>query len=134
MRTSLLIIVGLLTGIVVLSACAGSRQSAPTPRQASQVVDTSEMAIGQALFAGTCAACHGSTGEGIEGLGPDLTTRAFVGHTSDEDLLNFIKTGRPASDPTNTTGVPMPPRGGNPNLTDEQLKEIITYLRSIYQE
>lgn len=106
----------------------GSSQSAPTPIQASGDV------TGQVLFAGTCAVCHGPTGESIEGLGPNLTTSEFVGNVSDEDLLDFIKAGRPVDDPTNTSGVPMPPKGGNQNLTDEQLLDIITYLHSIYKQ
>ncbi len=134
MQTRVLIVVLLLAGIVVVSACGGSSQSVPTPTQESQAIDRSEEALGQVLFTGTCAACHGPTGEGVEGLGRDLTTSEFVGNASDEDLLGFIKAGRPADDPANTSGVPMPPKGGNQSLTDEQLLDIITYLHSIYKQ
>jgi hypothetical protein len=41
-----------------------------------------------------------------------------------------MTTGRDTSDPLNTTGIPMPPRGGNPSLTDDQLRWVIAYLRS----
>src|SRR5262245_12556437 len=34
-------------------------------------------AAGQSLFTGTCSACHGPAGEGIQGLGKDLTTSQF---------------------------------------------------------
>jgi hypothetical protein len=60
-----------------------------------------------------------------------LTTSEFVGSVTEAELLGFIKTGRPGDDPANTSGVAMPPRGGNPALTDELLLDIITYVRSI---
>ena len=52
---------------------------------------------------------------------------------SDQELLDFIKTGRPISHPDNTTGVDMPPKGGNPALTDEQLTDIIAYIRTLHE-
>jgi disulfide bond formation protein DsbB len=42
-----------------------------------------------------------------------------------------LKKGRPASDPANTTKVDMPPKGGNPALTDQDLADIVTYVRSL---
>ena len=54
-------------------------------------------------------------------------------HLSDEQLLAFIKTGRPTSDPANTTGVDMPPKGGNPALTDAQIVDIIAFIRTLHQ-
>lgn len=89
--------------------------------------------VGHDLFVASCSACHGPGGEGMEGLGKPLNTSAFVANKSDSELLAFIKTGRPIWDPENTTGVDMPPKGGNPSLTDEQLSEIITYIRSIHK-
>ena len=55
----------------------------------------------------------------------------FVKGLSDQELLAFIKKGRPTSDPANTTGVDMPPKGGNPSLTDQQILDIIAYIRSL---
>ncbi|GAB4382466.1 MAG: hypothetical protein Kow0022_00040 [Phycisphaerales bacterium] len=89
--------------------------------------------VGHDLYVASCSACHGPGGEGMEGLGKPLNTSAFVASKSDSELLAFIKTGRPIWDPENTTGVDMPPKGGNPSLTDEQLSEIIAYIRSIHK-
>lgn len=47
-----------------------------------------------------------------------MTTSEFIKSQSDAQLVEFIKKGRPASDPANTTKVDMPPKGGNPALTD----------------
>jgi disulfide bond formation protein DsbB len=35
------------------------------------------------------------------------------------------------NEPENTTGVPMPPKGGNPALTDEQILEIIAFIHTL---
>ena len=107
---------------------------APAPTQANAAApaqtSTGDPAAGQVLFA-SCAACHGPTGGGIPGLGKDLTSSEFVSDKTDDELISFIKVGRDPSDPLNTTGMAMPPKGGNPALSDEDLFNILAYLRSI---
>jgi disulfide bond formation protein DsbB len=78
-------------------------------------------------------ACHGPDAKGIQGLGKDLTASEFVQTKTNMEMVAFLQTGRPASDPLNTTGVDMPPRGGNPAFTDQDLADIVAYLRSIQQ-
>lgn len=99
-----------------------------TPRLAS--IELKDHA-GFELFVSSCAACHGQGAEGIENQGLPLTTSGFVRSKSDEDLITFIKSGRPVWDPNNTTGIDMPPKGGNPAITDEQLQTIVDYLRAL---
>lgn len=86
---------------------------------------------GKELFAGTCAACHGPDAKGLPNLGKDLTTSTFVKSQSDQQLLEFIKKGRAPGEPGNTTGVAMPPKGGNPAMTDKDMTDVITFIRSI---
>ena len=81
----------------------------------------------------TCGACHGPEGKGVTGLGKDMTHSEFIAEKTDAELLEFIKVGRAPDDPLNTTGVLMPPKGGNPALTDQQLMDIIAYVRSIHE-
>lgn len=90
-----------------------------------------DAAKGQTAFSGTCAACHGAQAKGVTGLGKDLTSSAFAKGLNDAQLVSFIKQGRPSSDPANTTKVDMPPRGGNPSLSDGQLADIVAYLRTL---
>ncbi|MFN8613074.1 MAG: cytochrome c [Vulcanimicrobiota bacterium] len=85
---------------------------------------------GQKLYDSTCTACHAAGGVGITGLGKPLKGSPML-KLSDEDLLAFIKKGRDTSDPQNTTKVAMPPKGGNPALSDTDLTNIIAYLRSL---
>lgn len=124
MRRCLVVLLVVL--LMVLAACGGGggQPSAPATGKGDPVK-------GEQLFIVTCAACHGPKGEGVQGLGKDMTASAFIASQSDEQLLEFIKKGRDTSDPANTTGVAMPPKGGNPALTDEQLFDIIAYMRTL---
>ncbi|MEZ4768066.1 MAG: cytochrome c [Caldilineales bacterium] len=138
MRRTLFVLTLLAAALIVLAACGGGSQPAAAPAQPTVAPTQPPVAVGDAakgkeLFAGTCAACHGPAGEGVTGLGKPFTTSDFVPSQSDAELLAFLKVGRPTSDPANTTGVDMPPKGGNPALNDEQLMDIIAYIRTLHQ-
>jgi disulfide bond formation protein DsbB len=100
----------------------------PTPEPIIVVGDAS---VGETLFQSTCSACHGPDAKGLPNLGKDLTTSVFVRDLDDEELVTFITLGRPLDDPLNTTGVVMPPRGGNPALTDSDLLDIAAFIRTL---
>lgn len=139
--------VSLMILAVTLAACGSDEEPTPVPTTPpAAVVDPpataaapvaaasgGDVALGQQTFATTCAACHGPAGEGVQGLGKDMTTSAFIAGLSDEELMEFVKVGRRIDDPLNTTKVDMPPKGGNPALTDEQLINIIAFIRSIHK-
>lgn len=92
------------------------------------------IASGTKLFNTTCIACHGPGGVGIKGNGKALAKNDFVRGLNDDALLAFVKRGRDPSDPKNTTGIAMPPKGGNPALSDDDLLDIIAYLRTLQGE
>jgi mono/diheme cytochrome c family protein len=94
-------------------------------------VSAAEIARGGALYLRSCAACHGRMGQGIRGLGPDLRGSVFVAARSDETVVAFLKIGRRAGDPDNRTRIDMPPRGGNPGLTDADLAAIVAWMRTL---
>lgn len=128
----------LLLGGALLFAACGGKDEEPPPAPAAHsngavAVAQGDANAGKATFATTCAACHGPAGEGVQGLGKDMTTSEFIAGLSDAELMAFIKQGRPIGDPLNTTGVDMPPKGGNPALSDAQLADIIAYMRSIHK-
>ena len=87
---------------------------------------------GKTLFA-TCAACHGANGEGVTGLGKPFTTSEFITSKTDAELVEFLKVGRAVDDPLNTTGVAMPPKGGNPALSDQDLLDLVAFIRTLHQ-
>lgn len=99
----------------------------------SPVVVAGDVAAGQTTFNNRCTVCHGPGGEGIVGLGKPLTTSEFASGLTDDELLAFLQAGRPSDDPLNTTGIAMPARGGTPALSDDELVDVIAYLRTIAQ-
>ena len=93
--------------------------------------DGPDAAKGRALFMQSCTSCHGPNAEGLPRMGPNLRQSRFIAQTSDLRLIAFLKSGRPATDPKNTTGIPMPPRGGNLALGDDALADIVEFLRQV---
>lgn len=92
--------------------------------------DPALVARGQELFL-LCSACHGPDGRGLPNLGKDLVNSEFVRTQTDDQLVQFITTGRPIWDPLNTTGLDMPPKGGNPAMTTEDIHAVVAYIRSL---
>ena len=90
-----------------------------------------DAAAGETLYNTSCVACHGPAGAGVEGLGATLASSEFISGQSDEELVAFIIEGRPASHPDNVTGIDMPPKGGNPALSDGDILNIVAYLRTL---
>lgn len=87
---------------------------------------------GKRVYA-SCIACHGKDGAGVKGMGADLAHSAFVRGKSDSDLRNFIKTGRQPGAPDSVLNLNMPPKGGNPALKDNQIDDVVVFLRSLQQ-
>lgn len=134
------LVVALLLLAIGLAACGGGGAdeavetgSGGEVEEAAETGSGGDAQAGQQLFVSSCSSCHGPEGKGMPGLGSDLTTSAFVAGLSDSELVAFIKEGRPPDHPDNTTGVAMPPKGGNPSLSDEDLANIVAYIRSIHQ-
>ncbi len=124
MKVRLLTILSLLiAGSFMIAACGGPAATPEGP--------IGDAVAGKTKFESTCSTCHGPDAKGIAGLGKDLTTSEFAKGLSNQALVDFLKVGRPSSDPANTTGVDMPPRGGNPAFTDQDLVDIMTYVRTL---
>jgi disulfide bond formation protein DsbB len=117
--------------VSVLIATAPAPEAAPQPTVPTAGGESGDSGNGEQLFSQTCVACHGQGGVGIDGLGPTLIGNEFVGSLSDDDLVEFLNTGRPADHPDNESGITMPPKGGNPSLSDDDLADIAAYLRTL---
>jgi mono/diheme cytochrome c family protein len=129
------LVVVMVVTVLVLAAC-GADEDQPTSAEqpaAEAQAATGDATQGKQLFVATCSACHGPNGEGVQGLGKDMQHSEFIAGLTDAELVAFIKKGRPSSDPKNDTGIDMPPKGGNPALNDQQLLDIVAYIRSIHQ-
>lgn len=125
--------------IGIITAGCGGGDPAPAPdtsssgdsapaQQAGALVGDAEH--GEEIFT-TCAGCHGPDARGIQGLGKDLHSNEFIANMSDDEAVAFLKIGRPATHELNTTGVDMPPKGGNPAYSDQDLYDLIAYVRTL---
>ncbi len=97
---------------------------------AGHLLAAGNLGRGAAVFNGTCIACHGSDGSGnLPGV-PDLTGRTGLLSQSDAVLLKRMSEG------FQTPGSPMamPPRGGDPALTDADLTSVLKYMRTEFQK
>ena len=140
------LLASLAVGIMLVVACGGGEGdsgavSTPALADATAIPTTAPpppdtgpdpalIAEGQANF-GSCSACHGQDARGVPGLGKDLVESAFIDSLTDAELVAFIKVGRGPSDEGNTTGLAMPPKGGNPSLSDDDLTAIVAYINSL---
>lgn len=123
-----------------LRAAINAMTPSAVVRAASSTADDADGAIlqsrgdavrGATAYRASCASCHGPQGDGLANLGLPLHNTPFMQQTSDEQLHAFIVRGRPANDPASQLGRLMPPRGGNPFLSDPQVDDIIAFLRQL---
>ena len=114
------------------TAAAASDSGQDTQPDAADAA-VGDVAAGENVYKTTCFACHGPDAKGISGLGKSLHTAdsEFVRSKSDAELVAYINTGRSVDDPLNTTGVAMPPKGGNPSLTEQDMYDAVAYLRTL---
>lgn len=77
----------------------------------------SDVQDGGNLFRSNCVECHGVDGNLVAGV--DLAHGKFRRASTDDELINIIRTGIP--------GTPMPPG----NFTEFQAGTIVAYLRSL---
>lgn len=83
---------------------------------------------GKAIYDQTCVACHGVNGKGaIPGV-PDLTHKDGRMSQSDDVLLFNIINGLQSPGST----MAMPPKGGNSELSESDLRAVMGYLRSTF--
>ena len=133
----------LIAFLVVIFALAGCGGNDPEPTatpappkpaaEAGASALTGDAKAGEAVYMGTCIACHGPDAKGVVGLGKSLhpVDSEFIRSKTDEELVQFVLVGRTPDDPLNTTGVGMPAKGGNPAITEQQLHDVVAYIRDL---
>jgi mono/diheme cytochrome c family protein len=115
---------GLVFMLVLLGGFAAYRVRDPgLRRQAQRQQTTTYRRIGAQLFTANCAQCHGKEATG--GSAPTLNSKEFLKTTTDDQSRVLISGG--------VSGSAMPAWsfdfGGT--LTDEQVRQVVTYLRSL---
>lgn len=83
---------------------------------------------GAQVYKQTCVVCHGANGKGAVPGASNFTDPKGVLTKPDSVLLAHIINGY------QSPGSPMamPPRGGNPKLTDQDLKNALNYIRQTF--
>lgn len=82
---------------------------------------------GAQVFGETCVACHGADGKGaIEGV-PSLSK--LLTKPDDVLLRHMIEGFQSPGSP-----MPMPARGGNSDLTDQDLADVLAYMRKNFSK
>ena len=101
--------------VLALALFAGTAQAAELP--------------GKALYETTCLVCHGDDGKGAMPGVSDLTDARAVLAQPDAVLLKRIVEGY------QSPGSPMamPPKGGNPKLTEKDVVELLRYMRATFK-
>ena len=99
--------------------------------EVNRMIAQADAARGRSFYKQSCIVCHGSNYQGMPHQGVSLRESQFIASMSDEALWDFLKVGRKPDDKLNQTKLLMPPRGANPNLDDEDLMDIVAFLRSV---
>ncbi|MBI5157049.1 MAG: cytochrome c [Acidimicrobiia bacterium] len=126
MRKTIIAVVAAL--MLAMAACSGGDRDPTTTTIADR---TGDPVRGFELYRGGCIVCHGEGGVGIEGLGKSWIGTTFINESTDEELIAFLLVGRPTDDPLNTTGVDMLPKGGNNALTEDDLRDLVAFMRTL---
>jgi mono/diheme cytochrome c family protein len=115
---------GLVFMVVLIVGFVAYRAREPQLRRdATAAQQTSYREIGTQLFATNCSGCHGKNAVG--GSGPVLNAKEFLKSTTDDQIRALVAGGVPG------TEMPAWSLAFGGTLTDEQILEITTYLRSL---
>jgi mono/diheme cytochrome c family protein len=115
---------GLLFMVVLIFAFPLYRIREPSLRADAKTTQQAEYTkTGAVAFSNNCASCHGDNGTG--GSAPTLNSKEFLGSTEDNQIQLLISGGVSGS----SMSAWSQDFGGS--LTSEQIREIVTYLRSL---
>src|SRR5882724_4671589 len=116
--------IGLRVMVCAIAAlCAGMISEAQTKNPYAG--DAKVAKLGESQFRSNCAFCHGLGARG-GGRGPDLTRAQKRHGSSDEEIFHNIHDG--------IAGTAMPPAtagGIGVGMTDEEIWQVVTYIRSV---
>tara|TARA_R110002072_G_scaffold167618_1_gene321064 strand:+ start:355 stop:717 length:363 start_codon:yes stop_codon:yes gene_type:complete len=85
---------------------------------------------GAEVYEGTCIACHGENGKGeIPGVA-DFTSKEGSLNKADDVLFDHVLNGFQSDN----SDLEMPALGGNEELSDQDIRDVIAYLRATFQK
>ena len=93
---------------------------------ATVVAGDDRVAAGRAAYQQTCVACHGANGQGaLPGIASFGSADGPLAQ-SDDALVRSILDGKQSPG----SALAMPPKGGNPNLTETDARALVAFLRA----
>jgi len=108
------------------SVAVAENQESP----AAQTATISNALTGEQVYTQTCIACHGGNGGGMVPGAPNFANKRSPLSKSDEVLMKNISEG------FQTPGSPMamPAKGGNAQLNAEDIRNVLSYIRSKFSQ
>lgn len=90
--------------------------------------DDGDAAKGKDVYDGTCVFCHGENGKGEIPGTPNFTKAGGVLSQDDAILISHITDGFESPG----AAMPMPAKGGNTDLSDEDIENVLAYLHKAF--
>lgn len=97
------------------------KEDGQTEEKLIALTDLDKLAVGKETFATYCAACHGKLGEGMAGLGQNLTDEFWIHGGGIENLVQVISNGVPS-----TTMIPW-----KTALDEKQILEVASFILTL---
>lgn len=112
----------------VITFLQGSNTKTVAAGSTHVVAKLSKGTTGKETYEKTCIACHAADGKGAFPGTPDFTDSAGALSKSDDVLIKHITNG------FQSPGSPMamPPKGGNPSLTEKDVEAVLKHIRETF--
>lgn len=122
------LLAGIVFMVVLVAGFIAYRVREPSLRADAATEQRAEYTkLGRTIFESSCAECHGSGGRGGSDA-PTLASREFLSSTSDAQIAALVAGGITGTE-MSAWGIEF---GGT--LTDEQIDQIVTYLRGLERD
>lgn len=116
----------------VLTFLQGSNTTPTIKKQKTSKTINDELTVktGEVIYNQTCVSCHGVDGRGnLPGV-PDFQSAQSPLKKSDELLINNITNGFQSPG----ASMAMPAKGGNPELTPDDIVTVLKYLHKTFKQ
>ncbi len=112
--------------VITFLQASNTKAVSSSSTQVSAVVSSG--GSGKENYSQTCISCHGADGTGAFPGVPDFTDTDGRLTKSDEVLKDHIINGFQSPGSV----MAMPPKGGNPNLSDSHVDNVLSYIRKTF--
>jgi cytochrome c5 len=104
-------------GAVLVAASAWAQSASPWPEY-----EGAQLRLGREIWLGTCRECHANPMSDA----PQVKDKAAWGPRLAKDRAALYRSAMHGF--AGPAGTEMPPRGGNPSLTDDQVQAAVDYM------